>query len=370
MSDLENTDELNQFLALVLANPFIQSPGDKVGARVLMNWSLRHCNLIRDKNQDSSIFIEIIKNLYSNGAILHEKENNRVILIATEKYPGIKNQFASTKVLNANIGQIRFIDPVDSINIDPYEKDYQRKHNLGYYDILIDNLKQYTGPNKDLQIHCPIFFKLLCDILNDRFTDWHTKIMISTSLAYFVLEKDVIPDHQEKGYIDDLFIVSYVLNDIKEKTPELIDNNWNYTENIFDLIEEVYLKTSDILDNYAYEILRKVGLHKFQTLDLEEYSGNYPQKLAKLASEKRELLGIVAFLLNKMNDTNIKIPTLEKIHSMLRECSDYDEILRLIELSKINHDFQIAQKQQANESFKDVLEKRLKEARMNSLQNQ
>ena len=61
---------------------------------------------------------------------------------------------------------------------------------------------------------------------------------------------------------------------------------------------------------------------------------------------------------------------MDKIHNMLRECSDYDEVLRLIELSKVNHDFQIAQKQQSNESFKEILEKKLKEARMNSLQNQ
>ena len=41
-----------------------------------------------------------------------------------------------------------------------------------------------------------------------KFTDWHTKMMISSAIAYFVLEEDVIPDHTENGYIDDLFITS------------------------------------------------------------------------------------------------------------------------------------------------------------------
>lgn len=82
-------------------------------------------------------------------------------------------------------------------------------------------------------MNCPIFFKLLCDILNDKFTDWHTKMMISSAIAYFVLEKDVIPDQEEDGYIDDLFIVSSVLKEIKESSPELIDENWLYEEDIF-----------------------------------------------------------------------------------------------------------------------------------------
>ena len=38
--------------------------------------------------------------------------------------------------------------------------EYQNKHNYEYYDILIQNVKNYDGPNKKLQMNCPIFFKL------------------------------------------------------------------------------------------------------------------------------------------------------------------------------------------------------------------
>jgi len=90
--------------------------------------------------------------------------------------------------------------PIDSKKLS-YTDDYQNKHNLKYYDILIENIKNHYGSYRELQLNCPIFFKLLCSILNYRFTDWHTKIMISSSLAYFVLEDDVMPDKEENGYM-------------------------------------------------------------------------------------------------------------------------------------------------------------------------
>jgi uncharacterized membrane protein YkvA (DUF1232 family) len=216
-------------------------------------------------------------------------------------------------------------------------------------------------------MNCPIFFKLLCDILNDKFTDWHTKMMISSAIAYFVLEEDVIPDHKENGYIDDLFIVSFVLKEIKDNSPELIDENWLYEEDIFAAIDDVYLQTSEILGDLTYDVLRKVGLHKFRSLDLEEYSGSYPQKLSKIASEKRELLGMVVFLLNKLRNKKMKPTTVEQIKNMLQESGETDEINRIIELSRINHNYCIRTVNDDEEKFEDLLERRLKEARLNAL---
>src|SRR5690606_5908589 len=210
---------IDSFEALILSNPFIQSPGDEVNARTLLNWVLQHNELKNEKNQEDSIFLDVLKKLYSIGAFLHREENNRIILIATAKYLDLKKgintkQIEIIKIPYFKSCQTTIIDSPNPDYLTSYKEDYQEKHNIGYYDILIENLRQYSGPYKEIQIHCPIFFKLLCDILNDRFTDWHTKIMISSCLAYFVLEKDVIPDHQETGYIDDLFIVSYVLKEI------------------------------------------------------------------------------------------------------------------------------------------------------------
>jgi uncharacterized membrane protein YkvA (DUF1232 family) len=366
-----NTEE-GVLLKILLSNPLIKRSGDEVNQKVLVKWIIQH-----RKSNDEQITINEIEKLISrlcSLGILSQKEcENETYLCANDSYfenkVGEKNQSSkSTKfVTSGGRNKITIREcPVNSEGIS-YIDDYQNKHNLEYYDILIENIKNYNGPHKDLQLNCPIFFKLLCSILNYRFTDWHTKIMISSSLAYFVLEDDVIPDKEENGYIDDLFIVSYVLKEIMEKSPELIVENWPYHEDIFDLIEDTYQKTSDILGDLSNDVLRKVGLQKFKSLSLEDYSGTYTEKLSKLANERRELLGLVLFLINKMYKTNMRGATIEKIQNMLKDCGDYDEILRLMELAKINHRISTSPKKGSNNNFEEDLEKKLNNARMKAL---
>ena len=317
--------------------------------------------------------MEAIKKLHHDGVFSHKTIENRVFLIANDLFFELKvnkKQSKSRKILTHHTMNHSIITIEESPIVEEktsFVREYQNKHNFEYYDVLIQNVKNYEGPNKKLQMNCPIFFKLLCNILNDKFTDWHTKMMISSAIAYFVLEEDIIPDHKEQGYIDDLFIVSFVLKEIKDNSPELIDENWLYEEDIFARIDDVYLQTSEILGDLTYEILRKVGLHKFRTLELEEYSGSYPQKLSKIASEKRELLGIVVFLLNKLHNKKLKATSVEQIKNMLQESGEFDEINRLIELSKIDHKYCVGTRKDDEDNFEDILERRLKEARLNAL---
>ena len=63
--------------------------------------------------------------------------------------------------------------------------------------------------------------------MNDKYADWHTKILVSSALGYFVLENDVIVDNAEFGYLDDLYILCYTLREIERHvSPSLLDNNW------------------------------------------------------------------------------------------------------------------------------------------------
>jgi uncharacterized membrane protein YkvA (DUF1232 family) len=369
----ECNPEIDEIIDLILSNPFLKNIEDEIGARVLMKWTNQHWHCDPLEKKDESKILEAIKKMHHDGAFSHKTLENRVLLIANRYFFELKENKKRSKP-----GRIRTHPTINHsiITIEEatlveekisFVNEYHNKHNFEYYDILIQNVKNYEGPNKKIQMNCPIFFKLLCDILNDKFTDWHTKMMISSAIAYLVLEEDVIPDHKENGYIDDLFIVSFVLKEIKENSPELIDENWLYEEDIFTTIDDVYIQTSEILGDLSYDVLRKVGLHKFRSLDLEEYSGNYPQKLSKIASEKRELLGIVVFLLDKLHDKKMKATTVEQIKNMLHECGESDEINRLIELAKINHQYCVGTKNNDDENFEDILETRLKEARLNAL---
>ena len=338
-----------------------------------MKWTNQHWHCDAFEKRDESKILEAIKQLHQDNTFSHKTHENRVLLIANEKYFELKsnqNLSAPTKIQTRQLGDHSHITIEETPLVEEkssFVHEYQKDHNFEYYDILLQNVKKYQGPNREVQLKCPVLFKLLCDILKDRFTDWHTRILIDSAITYLVLDDDLIPDHKENGYIDDLFIVSFVLREIKDNSPELIDENWLYEEDIFATIEEVYLQTSEILGDLTYEVLRKVGLHKFQSLDLEEYSGEYPQKLAKIASEKRELLGIVVFLLNKLWDKKLKTTTVEQIKNMVQECGESDEINRLIEFARINHHYDIRTKHEDKDNFEDILEQRLKEARLNAL---
>lgn len=358
---------------MLLSNPLIKKSGDEVNQKVLAKWVIQHweynCSEQITKNEIDELFLK----LCSLKCFSQRKCADDIHLQANEEYFNLKDGKNSTYVKNkrsiASIGRNKITLEECPITSDKssFIDDYQNKHNLEYYDILIENVKNHHGPHRDLQLICPIFFKLLCSILNYRFTDWHTKIMISSSLAYFVLEDDVIPDKEENGYIDDLYIVSYVLKEIMEKSPELIIENWPYHEDIFDIIEDTHQKTSDILGDLTTDVLRKVGLHKFKSLALEDYSGTYTEKLSKLANERRELLGLVLFLINKMYKTNMRGATIEKIQNMLKECGDHDEIVRLMEIAKINHRITASPKKNNTDNFEEDLEKKLNSARMKAL---
>jgi uncharacterized membrane protein YkvA (DUF1232 family) len=338
-----------------------------------MKWTNQHWHCDPLEKKDESKILDAIKKLYNDGAFSYKTIDNRVLLVANDQFFELKVNKKRSKpgkiythhTVNQKIITIEEAPLVEEKT--SFVHQYQNKHNFEYYEVLIQNVKNYDGPNKELQMKCPIFFKLLCDILNDKFTDWHTKMMISAAIAYFVLEKDVIPDHEDNGYIDDLFIVSFVLKEIRDKSPELIDENWYYEEDIFATIDDVYYRTSEILGDLKCDVLRKVGLHKFRSLDLEEYSGNYPQKLAKIASEKRELLGIVVFFINIIYDKKLKPATVDQIKNILQECGESDEINRLIELSKIYHNYESGMRADIENNFKELLESRLKEARLNAL---
>lgn len=243
----------------------------------------------------------------------------------------------------------------------------------GFYKSLVTSINNPNNKYKPLTKYCPPFFKLLCNILNDKLTGWNTKLMIDAALAYLVLPDDIIPDHEDSGYIDDLFIICYVLKEIKDKvSPQLITDNWNEEEDILALIDHIYDESNKVVSQSSVEILRKVGLHKYQSLNLGEYSGTYHQRLAKLGNEKRELLGLLSYLIKQLFKTNIRGLKTEDIKELLKQYGDYDEICRLIELSKMNHEYlstiktPLEQKKRSSIPYAEI-EAKLKAARIKAL---
>ncbi|MCX6113024.1 MAG: DUF1232 domain-containing protein [Proteobacteria bacterium] len=144
-----------------------------------------------------------------------------------------------------------------------------------YYDLLKEDVK-YSKEFEGILRYLPSFYKLLCNIISDKKTNWYSRILVNCALAYLVLERDVINDKEGgKGYLDDLFLCSYVLKEIRDKiSKEIILNNANdldieeHGEKLLNLIYDIHSKTLENLGGKENEILNFVGLSRFNALDL------------------------------------------------------------------------------------------------------
>jgi hypothetical protein len=166
-------------------------------------------------------------------------------------------------------------------------------------------------------------------------------MMISSALGYYILEEDIYPDYLENGYVDDLFVLCYVLREIKKHVSiNIFTNNWDYEEDVMEIIEKTYENTSKILGNKACDILHLVGLYKFKKLELEEYDGSSNDQIDKLIREKRELLALVAYLVKSIYHTDVSKKNVEYIKQYLKTFSDHDEINRIIKIANQGYELQ------------------------------
>jgi len=93
------------------------------------------------------------------------------------------------------------------------------------------------------------------------------RIKVSCALAYFVTPCDIIPEEEFglEGFIDDVFLVCYVLQEIKERYGiGLLESLWNSEEDLSEVLEYTYLQSAKIIDEKGLrnEILTFVGLNE------------------------------------------------------------------------------------------------------------
>lgn len=132
-----------------------------------------------------------------------------------------------------------------------------------FYCTLLENLENYDGEYASF-IDCgPNLFKLLCDLL-DEDIDRESRLEINAAISYYVVPMDVVPEqiYGPYGYIDDIFISSYVLKKIAEKySYDLLQEVWENDSDIEAVIDDCYEKSFDVLEDEQIEaILYYVGL--------------------------------------------------------------------------------------------------------------
>lgn len=309
--------ELNpeEFVEVIRKHPFFLNPDSEITKEILEKWikkQIRNMDM-RDLSPEK---------IYSILLKCEELE-----LINIKRYPqGIL--ITSTKTTNSLISHPGFSDNGENKKIHSLlEISKLGFKNNKYAQLLLDNIKKFPD-TYDLTIYLPFFYELTSNIINDLYTDWHTKLMLSSSLGYVLLQEDVIPDYHPDGYVDDLFVLAYCLRETKEhNSKHIIKNCWNYSEDIFSLIDKVYLDCVKKLGNKTDLVLHKVGLKKFKNLEMINYNAGVFQTLELVRYEKRQIVKILVNMREKIRQKCGK-DEIKEIEQLLLNSPDYDEIMK------------------------------------------
>jgi len=90
--------------------------------------------------------------------------------------------------------------------------------------------------------YTPDLFHLLIKLSGENDITAQSKAKLAVAIAYFVSPLDLIPEEfwGALGYIDDIALTAYVLNDILQSNdPQIILKHWQISEDLTDLISDI-----------------------------------------------------------------------------------------------------------------------------------
>lgn len=107
----------------------------------------------------------------------------------------------------------------------------------------------------------PDFFHLLTKLAVDNEVPKSKKIKIFAAIAYFISPIDLLPEALlgPAGYLDDVALAAYILNDIiNDIHPKIIIRNWAGEKDILDLIRTILANANDMLGNGIWQKIKKM----------------------------------------------------------------------------------------------------------------
>jgi len=170
-----------------------------------------------------------------------------------------------------------------------------------YPEMLERLFKDYDGVNSELLKRIPQFFNLLQDVYPSAELTWEDKFKINACLSYFAISEDMLPDIEPWiGYMDDLFICAYVLKEIAEDHPRLLESLWKNDVGIIRIIYDVLGKARSLLRDKTSEILNFTGLLKFNDMCDNMASFKSPEdikpKIERIRTEVSNLMSLLGYI--------------------------------------------------------------------------
>jgi uncharacterized membrane protein YkvA (DUF1232 family) len=141
------------------------------------------------------------------------------------------------------------------------------KEHLDFYQKLRKDVKHWVSKNVDKDnkwseyiLIAPDIFHLLCKLSVERNVPGSKKIKLVGAIAYFISPIDLMPEGLigPIGYLDDIALAAYVLNDlINEIDPQIIRKHWAGEKDILDLIKTILANADKMIGGKLWQKIRK-----------------------------------------------------------------------------------------------------------------
>jgi len=129
--------------------------------------------------------------------------------------------------------------------MDQEQQDFYRKIRREIREFLDKKNFEYGH----LLLLAPDFFYLMVQLILDKRTPNEKKLRLGLAVAYFIMPLDIIPEviFGPLGYMDDLAIAAYVLNDfINYGDITLVEEHWPGEGDVLKSIQNILM----VADNY------------------------------------------------------------------------------------------------------------------------
>ena len=138
----------------------------------------------------------------------------------------------------------------------------------GYYQELRIKFKSWiqTKEGRDHKwseylLAAPDLFHLLCKLSIDKDVPVKEKAKLAGVIAYFVSPIDLVPEAivGPIGYIDDISLAAYVLNQIVNNTdPEVIKRHWAGEGDVLELIQRILERADEMIGSGLWAKLKNM----------------------------------------------------------------------------------------------------------------
>ncbi len=136
-----------------------------------------------------------------------------------------------------------------------------------FYQKLRTDIKKWLDEKTDSEntwteyiMLAPDLFHLLTKLVIDPDVPASKKVKIAGIIAYFISPLDFLPEMLlgPIGYLDDIALTAYILNDIiNEVDPKIIQRNWAGDRDILSLVKTIIANANNMIGSGVWKKLKR-----------------------------------------------------------------------------------------------------------------